>query len=670
MDRAYSLLTLKSVDSEKRVLTGIASTPTADRMGDEVMPKGAQFKLPLPFLWQHDSEQPIGQVTAATVTSKGIEVKVQLASIDEPGTLKDRLDEAWQSIKIGLVKGMSIGFNALEYAFTETGIKFVTWEWLELSAVTIAANAEASIQTIKSMDRQVLRAATGATQAEPVRLLPPAGVSATTTETTTTKGKQVTITEQITALEATRQAKAARMTEIMELAGKEGRTTDEAEAEEVDTLAKELKSFDADLVRLKTVESLKLERAAPVAGKTSEEASQARGGFATVRTPVRQEPGSEFAKMAICLLKAKGDVDKAAKFAKQHYGQLDRLNLAFKGMQEVGSVEEFANRMDPKVTKASVGAETTSDGTYGGPLVAYNQISTDFIEYLRPKTIIGQFGQNGVPALRRIPFNSHIRGQTTGGSAGWVGQGKAKPVTRFGFNDTYLGWTKLAAITVLTQELARFSDPAAEDLMRQSLSDVIVQRMDIDFIDPSNAGTSGVKPASITYGVTPTASSGAAAINVRTDLGALFAGPESANLDLGSAVIIMDMKTALRLSLQQTSLGGQQYPQMTMMGGKLDGIPVIVSNNLPAVTAGSYMILVFASEIYLADDGQVTVDMSTEASIEMSDAPTGASDTPTAVSVVSMFQTNSMALRAERYINWAKRRNSAVSIISGVAYGF
>lgn len=162
LKRAYSLLEIKSVDEEKRELTGIATTPTADRYGDVVESKGAQFTLPIPFLWQHNSTQPIGHVTKAKATKDGIDVTVKLVKTDEPGTLKDRLDEAWQSIKLGLVRGLSIGFTSIEHAYLEEtrGIHFLKWDWLELSAVTIPANAEASIQAIKSLDTQ-LRAASG-----------------------------------------------------------------------------------------------------------------------------------------------------------------------------------------------------------------------------------------------------------------------------------------------------------------------------------------------------------------------------------------------------------------------------------------------------------------------------------------------------------------------------
>jgi HK97 family phage prohead protease len=136
------------------VLEGIASTPSTDRVGDIVEPMGAVFKLPLPLLWQHDAEQPVGHVVAASPNSSGIPVRVQLVKVATPGLLRDRLDEAWQSIKSGLVRGLSIGFTPVEYSYLEDtgGIHFSKWNWLELSAVTIPANADASISTIKRYD--------------------------------------------------------------------------------------------------------------------------------------------------------------------------------------------------------------------------------------------------------------------------------------------------------------------------------------------------------------------------------------------------------------------------------------------------------------------------------------------------------------------------------------
>ncbi len=173
MNRAYSTLAVKAIEdtSGKRLFSGIASTPTTDRMGDIVEPKGAQFKLPIPLLWQHDARQPIGWITAAKVTDSGIEVHGEVATIEEEGPLKQRITDAWQMLKAKLVRGLSIGFNSIESARIEGtyGVRFLKWEWLELSAVTIAANQEASITAIKFIDMQQ-RAALGLLRLPVVRL--------------------------------------------------------------------------------------------------------------------------------------------------------------------------------------------------------------------------------------------------------------------------------------------------------------------------------------------------------------------------------------------------------------------------------------------------------------------------------------------------------------------
>ena len=121
---------------------------------------GVKFDNPLPLLWQHRSDAPVGSVTFDKPTSKGIEFTAQLPTIEEPGPLKDRVDTAWGEIKAGLVRGVSVGFRALEHSVMDDGgIRFIESEVLELSLVTIPANADATIQTIKSFDTGLEQAA-------------------------------------------------------------------------------------------------------------------------------------------------------------------------------------------------------------------------------------------------------------------------------------------------------------------------------------------------------------------------------------------------------------------------------------------------------------------------------------------------------------------------------
>jgi hypothetical protein len=109
---------------------------------------------------------------------------------------------------------------------------------------------------------------------------------------------------------------------------------------------------------------------------------------------------------------------------------------------------------------------------------------------------------------------------------------------------------------------------------------------------------------------------------------------------------------------------------VTPFGGTLDGVPLRVSQYLAnnGGSGGAPLILVDEAEIWLADDGSVTLDFSDHATIEMSDTPVGSSSatvTSNGSPFVSMFQTNSRAFLAERAVWYATRRSGAVQWIDG-----
>lgn len=159
-NRAYSILDIKAVDERERTIRGIATTPTVDRVGDIIEPEGVKFDNPMPFLWQHNHDQPIGTVEFSDPTKNGVRFEAKLPVISEEGTLRDRIEEAWQTIKAGLVRAVSIGFRPVEYAFMDNGgIRYSEVEVYELSAVTIPANADCLITQVKSIDAALRKAA-------------------------------------------------------------------------------------------------------------------------------------------------------------------------------------------------------------------------------------------------------------------------------------------------------------------------------------------------------------------------------------------------------------------------------------------------------------------------------------------------------------------------------
>jgi hypothetical protein len=117
----------------------------------------------------------------------------------------------------------------------------------------------------------------------------------------------------------------------------------------------------------------------------------------------------------------------------------------------------------------------------------------------------------------------------------------------------------------------------------------------------------------------------------------------------------------------QNPLGQPEFPGVGMNGGTFQGLPVVVSQYVPRDTSGGIVALVNASDIYIGDEGGIDLSMSTEASLQMDDNP----DNPTTATtvLVSLWQRNLVGFRAERTINWARRRPSAVAYLTGVNWG-
>jgi HK97 family phage major capsid protein len=268
-----------------------------------------------------------------------------------------------------------------------------------------------------------------------------------------------------------------------------------------------------------------------------------------------------------------------------------------------------------------------------------------------------------------VPFKIKIPRQTGAASVGWVGEGKVKPISAMAFDSITMDFAKIAGIIVLSDELVRFSNPSAEALVRDELAAAIVQYMDAQFVDPTKAAND-VSPASITFGVTPIPASGTSGSALRADVRTLMASFLDSNLQLTSATWIMTQQTALGIHLMMNALGQAEFPDLSMSGGTFLGLPVVTSEGVPASGGspadGFPIILANASDILLADDGQVVIDASREASLQMDTTP---DSPPTSSTVmVSMWQQNMMAIKAERYINWAKRRADCVGFISGAKY--
>lgn len=634
MKQLIGAIEVRAVDEERRIIEGIANTRDVDSYGTIVEPKGARYKLPIPLLWQHDRDEPVGEVTVAKVSDTEIRVTAQIRKIEEDGPFKTITDKAWQAVKHRLVRGFSVGFMPVKTAggtSPKDPLRFVEWKWKELSLVTLPANEGATISAVRAAFAVSGDSHPGLTGHDPSH----------------SGNRKMTIAEQIQALENTRAAQVARQNAIAEAAQTRGETMTVTEGDEFDSIDSSLEGIDADLVRLRSLQERTRAAATPVNGTSTTAASQTRAGEATnqrgtsvVRVQARDEAGLGFARYCMSLAACNGNRNEAAEYARRTWS----------GDQGEG--------VAALMVRAPVAAGDTTTSGWASQLVQTNYLS-EFLELLRPLTLIGR-----VPGFTRVPFHTQVVLQTGGGTYAWVGQGVPKPVTKPTVSSVNLGIAKAAGIIVITDELARSSQPSAQELVRRELLGGMQQYLDNQLIDANVAAVPNVSPASLTNGVTGDSPSGTAASNARADLIELIGDMLAAGYPRSELVFLMSESVEFVLKSGVNSGGNVNLPEF--VGDRLFGIPV-VSANVSGLSA--QIVLLHAPSIAFADDGGTEISISREASVIMDSAPQNV-DVQDGYPPVhtSLWQNNLVAIRAERWINWAKARSTAVHRIHTVAY--
>ena len=273
---------------------------------------------------------------------------------------------------------------------------------------------------------------------------------------------------------------------------------------------------------------------------------------------------------------------------------------------------------------------------------------------MRPLEILGR-----LTGLRRVPPATRCLSQDVGVGAGFVGEGSPIPITEAEFSGAMLYPEVCGAIVVITDELAQTSDPNAETVISRDLGKACVQGRDAQFIDPAKDGTVG--PASVTNGVTPIHSTGASVAQVDADLADAQDALLAAGGNLAFAQWVTSERTAMALSRLRTTNGPLAFPGMTANGGTLAGLPCIASGAVPISGGNTTITLLDASQIWVAEDPAIELDASKNATLELSDTPTG-------TATVSLWQENLVGVRIRMRVNWRVAKAGVIQVIDQVAY--
>jgi len=445
--------------------------------------------------------------------------------------------------------------------------------------------------------------------------------------------------KNIAALQKKRNEALDRMTAANDAASNDNRLFTEDEQKAFDKDQGEVRDIDAQVVRLEEAERQLAARAVPIADplKPSPEIEV---------KPFKAFPAQGLTRLVATLATARGNLLQAVELSKRWDHQQPEIGHILRAFAGIGS------SANPEwLQRAAVAGGTTTDAAWAGPLVFYQNLVSEFVEFLRPQTILGK-----LVGYRPVPFLVSIPRQTTGFSAQWVGEGQGKPVGAISFDRITLPWAKIALISAITDELARFSSPSAEMLVRNDLAASVAQFMDQQFVDPAVAALAAVRPGSITNGSHQVAASGNSVAHVTADLSAAMLYLTDQNSPMIAPVWIMHTHAYQFLITQRSSIDTFVWKD-EMLTGKLMGIPFIVSNNVPIAAGLSSITLFDANDLLLADDGQMLFDASAEASLQMDSAPV---TPPVAATImVSMWQQNMLAIKVERYIYWLMRRSVA-----------
>jgi HK97 family phage major capsid protein len=301
--------------------------------------------------------------------------------------------------------------------------------------------------------------------------------------------------------------------------------------------------------------------------------------------------------------------------------------------------------------KAAVAEGTTTDANWGGPLAQYRAIADEFLAVVRARSVIGRLSE-----ARHVPLNTRAALEYEPAIAYWTAQGAPKPISRLTFSEmTSLAPRKCSIIVVLSDELVRATNGTAA--MQRALVRHLTAALDRALLDPS-FGTSTSSPTSVTANGTVVTPTGTSAIQIAADLESM-AIAVAAGSEFDSPVFILSPLTAAKLGAHRDTSGAAAFADVrAVTGGSLIGIPVIVSGGTKSADSPSddNVILLNQSSLIIGDDNEVIVGATTQASLQMDNAP-GAG----AQSHVSLWQADMVGIRVERFLNWATARAGAAA---------
>ncbi len=368
------------------------------------------------------------------------------------------------------------------------------------------------------------------------------------------------------------------------------------------------------------------------------------------------------------------------------------------GFCENKSAEQVAHerypdhKMDLGVMRnksAASAADTTTAG-YAAELIQTQY--SGFMDLLAPVSVFAALASRGTSVdLTNGPVTFPARTADVRATPSFVGEGGAIPVGAISLSSKVMSPYKMGIILAMTREIVQQSNPSIEAIVRKAIIDDTALKLDSAFLDAS-AAVAGVRPAGIIYNVTGVASSGDTVANILTDIKVALSPMTLANMG-AKPVILLNSNTVLALSLIPNSVGGFPFRDELSASGTLMGIPVISSTTLdptkmialdssdfgyglgsPSFTTSESATIVMAngdvSAPTMSLDGSGGIGTAEETKPDSGISVTGGETGlgTAGAQAISLFQTNTIAIREILPVSWLEMRTGSLEMITGISW--
>lgn len=279
--------------------------------------------------------------------------------------------------------------------------------------------------------------------------------------------------------------------------------------------------------------------------------------------------------------------------------------------------------------KAATSAGSLANDTWAGDMADSGGLAASFISALTPRSIFYRIAEraNTFPMRSRVIAMAAL-------PVGIVAETAWTPVIAGAFTPIDpLEPVKCGAIVVFTKDLLDRTDPASFAVVKRELERGALAAVDGTFWDIAMLGVVPIPAPDLMVGIAGLLDS----VSVT--------GAES-------LVFVTGIKMANALSTATDSAGARLFPTMGPSGGLVLGVEVAVSDRVDA----DVLALVDAQG-FNTNMGSIDVDLSRHGSLKMKTDPDGPAE------MVSLFQTNTVALRVIAAFAAVRNRDNAIAAI-------